>query len=227
MPGSLEALRLLDEVQHLPQLESFDPQRFVARAGEELARMTGETLDDIGAQLDAVGGALVEIDRFTQKCMGIWLDRALANVPAPPQLRRLFGATIVSYDGNLPLFRSRVADALLRIDPAAGAAVAELSAAAEQVLGARGSLRAGMFELARRVTETRLPQVDRASRDRGLNEAERLHWRKARVDVAAVAAHPEMLQGASFADRLSRIEPPPEEPAPEPTGSRFSLLEID
>jgi hypothetical protein len=223
-----QSLRLLDEVLRLPQLEAFDARRFLDGVAEELARLAGgAALDDVGAQLDALGGLLPEIDRFAQRSMGIRLSWALASTPAPPQLHKLLSATVVSYEGNLPLLRQRVADAIARLNPAAADDVTrDVMGAAERALGGRAALRAGVLALAQQTAQARLPSVEHTARDRSLEDAERLRWRRARVDLEQIAARPETLAAGSFAERLAKITPP-DDPEPEPQGSRFSLLEID
>src|SRR6266568_6061002 len=89
------ALRILDEVQHLAQLDALEPAAFVAAIGDE-APPAGATLAELEGQIDAVRGLLDAIDRFAQKGMRIRLLHLADAVPQ--QLRTLLSSTLVSYE---------------------------------------------------------------------------------------------------------------------------------
>jgi hypothetical protein len=212
----MRALRILDEVQHLPQLERFEPAAFVAAAEAEIAA-PGGGLDALAGQLETLRGGLGAIDRFAQKAMRIRLLHAGDGLP--PQLRTLVQTTIVAYQADLPLLRSRIARA-------AGDATDGVLAAAGQVLATRAALRAGVLEIAQRVAAAWIPVADRAARDRSQPDEQRERWNRARADLAAIAARGDALDAGSFEERLARVTPaedPPEEERPH----RFELLEID
>jgi hypothetical protein len=133
-------LSLLDEVQRLPELRSFDAGRFLSALAEEVAG-----LPDAAAQLDCLKQARAAVDRFAEKAMGIHLTHILAETPAPPQLRTLLATTVTAYADNLPLLQSRVAPTFQRMDPRRGDEwTAAIVTAAGQVLALREQLRAGV-----------------------------------------------------------------------------------
>lgn len=221
------ALALLDEVQHLFQLEAFQAGPFLAAAAEE-AVPREESLEALGEVLDALRAALGAVDAFSRKAMGIRLIHLLAASPAPPQLRTLVMSTVTAYAEDTGLLRRRLA-AALRMDRAAAEALAEaVGAAADEVLALRRHLREGLLALCRQVAQQALPWVVRAARDRSRPDEERDRLRRARVDLEQVVANPERIASAAFADRLRACPLPDEEPEPEPRGpDRFSLIEID
>jgi hypothetical protein len=221
---------LLDAVQTLSQLDAFDAARFFERVAAEVAPLAGETLEALGAELDALRGVLAELERFAQKSMTLRLDQALARDPLPRELRLLLTTTIANYAGDRPLLRGRIGIAFSRIDRArADELTARAFEAAERVLDDRAALRAGVSQLVQQIAAARLPSVKKAARDRKRPEAERHEWARARVDLEQLGARPELVESAPFAARLARLPPPPDEPEePEEEGpSRFSLLEID
>jgi hypothetical protein len=224
MSAFAQARRVLDEVQHLAELEAFETARF-AEALRDEASPAGEDLAALGNQLDEPRRLLEEVDRFAQKSMRIRLTSSTDALPQ--QFRTLLFSTIVSYQRDLPLLRGRVAAALGRIDRTTAAGVSErVMQAAEAVLAGRAALRQVVLELAQRIATAWLPTVQRTAGDRSQPEGERRRWGSARLDLERVAANGEAIEAGSFADRLKTIEPPPDEPeAPGP--SRFSLLEID
>ena len=212
------AARVLDEVQNLAQLERFDPRAFAGAAEAELPA-AGTSLDELGSQLDGMRAALDAIDRFAQKEMRIRLIR----VDLPPQLRTLFQTTIVSYERDLPLLRDRVAAAVARLG---AGPIDEVMQAAEQTLATRARLRLGLHQLAQSLAAAWLPVAERAARDRSQPDEQRDRWKRARVDLANLAARGEAIDAGTFAERLARIASP-EDPPDEERPHRFELLEID
>ena len=214
---------MLDEVQSLAELEAFDAQRFLRQAGEF---GPAETLAVLGAQLDRLRALLDAVDRFAQKAMGIRLNQLAAD-PLPPQFRTLLKTTVVAYHGQTDLLRGRVAAALGRIDRQAAAGVTErVLDAAERVLSVHATLRSGVLGLAARVAGERAQVALKKGRDRAL--ADRHDWRRALIDLQQVAAHPQRLETATFAERMKKIPEPEEEPETEAADEkRFSLIEID
>jgi hypothetical protein len=223
MSASPRALRLLDEVQHLAQLERFDATAFLDAAREEM-NPPGATLSALTAQLDGLRDLLGAIDAFAQKSMRIRVTRLDG---LPPQLRTLLYSTVVTYERDLPLLRARVASALARSEASAGAdASARILQMAEAVLAARAALRRGVMELAQRSAVHWLPIAQRAARDRSQPDEERARWKRVCVDLEQLSAHGETLEMGSLAERLDRIATPddlPDEERPD----RFSLLELD
>jgi hypothetical protein len=218
------ALRLLDEVQHLPQLERFDPAAFLAAVRAEL-EPPGASLDDLIRQLDALRGLLGDVDRFAEKSMRIRLVRSPDALP--PQLRTLLHATVVSYERDLSLLRSRISGALARLDPATAAEVTDrVIAMAEEVLAVRATLRQVILDAAPEVAAAWLPIAERAARDRSQPDPARERWKRAWTDLQAVAARGELLETGSTAERLDRMTAPGEPPEEE-RPDRFSLLELD
>ncbi len=232
MVHPITALRWLDQVQRLPQARAFDPRRVLDELERELTLPAGAPLDQLGDGLDTLASALVEIDRFAQRCARIYLAHALAATPAPPQLYTLFATTVLSYADQLALLRQRVAGALVRIAPEAATAARVTDAVVEsleRVLADRAALRDGVLAIARRLAAAQLPSARGAARDRSLSDERRQQWGRARVDLEAIGERPETVAAGSFTERLQRMPSPPEEPEPEvePTKGRFSLIEID
>ncbi len=226
MTAPFRALRQLDEVQHLRQLEGFDAGPLFAALAAEVAESPAATIDELGQQLDALREVLLTIDGFAQKAMGIRLTHVLAAAPLPPQLRTLLKSTVLSYQHDLPLLRSRIAAALGRIDPATGAAVtADVMDSADRVLALRTDLRARLFVVAQDVAAARLPAATQASRSRAHAQPERQRWAQAAIDLEQLSTTPALLAHGTCAERLGLIAPPPDDPDPEPT--RGSLLELD
>src|SRR5215468_4938243 len=200
------ALRILDEIQSLAQLDRLDPATFLA-ALDEAAPPAGAKLDDVGGELDGARGVLGEIDRFTQKAMRIRLHHL--SDPLPQQLRTLLYSTIISYERDPSLLRDRVAAMLGRIDPSTAAALTrQVCDAAARVLATRAALRRGVVELAQRRAAAWLPAARRAARDRTQADEERASWSRARVDLEQIAARGETIEAGSFAERLGKIAPP-------------------
>src|SRR5215470_15216760 len=228
----MSALRILDEIQSLAQLDAFDPASFLA-ALSDAARPAAAKLADVGGELDGARGLLAEIDRFIQKAMRIRLNHL--SDPLPQQLRTLLYTTIAGYERDPALLRDRVAAALGRTNPSTAAALTrEVCDAAERVLALRAALRRGVLELAQRSAAAWLPAARRAARDRTQADDQRESWSRARVDLEQIAARGETIEAGSFADRLKQIVPPPaeepaspDEPEVDPTSKRFSLLELD
>jgi hypothetical protein len=225
---SFPSLRLLDQVQHLSQLESFDQAAFLDAVAADVSSLAGETLSAVGEELDALRGFFDPIDRFAEKDMNIRLTQSLGADPLPRELRLLLRSTILSYTRDLPLLQGRVGAALARIDRHTAAEVTDrVMAAARSVLETCASLRNGVLVLAQRTAAARLPLAQKAAANRSLPTGDRQKWGQARVDLERLSANGEVLLAGSFSERLARIEPPPDEPEPESEGKRFSLLEID
>lgn len=226
MTAPFRALRSLDEVQHLRQLEGLDAGPLFAALAAEVAESAPATPGDLGQQLDALRDVLPTIDAFAQKAMGIRLTHVLASAPLPPQLRTLLKSTVLSYQHDLPLLRSRVAAALGRVDAATGAAVtADVLDAADRVLALRTDLRARLFVVTQDVAAARLPAATQAARSRALAQPDRQRWAQAAIDLEQLSHTPALLAHGTFTERLGLIAPPPDDPEPEPT--RGSLLDLD
>jgi hypothetical protein len=228
MSGFSRALRILDEIQHLPQLERFDPAVFIAAIGEA-APPSPPSLLEVGRELDGVRSLLGEIDRFAQKAMHIRLNPVSDAIPQ--KLRTLLCSTIVAYEREPGLLRERVTSMLGRLDPSTAAGLTDaVCDAAARVLAIRATLRQGVIELSRRTAAAWLPGARRAERDRSQADDERQGWGRARVDLEHIAARGETIDAGSFTERLAGIAPPadaPDETEPDPTATRFSLLELD
>jgi hypothetical protein len=223
-PLALPALGLLDQVQHLRELDALEaagPGRFAAALQGDLGA-GDETLGTLGAQLDALRQALASVDQFARKAMGIRLTHLLATAPVTPQFRTLVASTVTSYAGDTALLRRRLGGSLSE------GLLDEVVAAAERVLGLGQALRRAILELGRQVATAQAPWVQKAGRDRSLPDLERNRLRKARVDLEGLGERPERIGDAPFEERLKAHPLPEEEPVVEATEDRrFSLLEID
>lgn len=204
MSGFSRALRILDEVQNIAALESLDPDRFVD-AIDDLPQTSRLARSDENGPASALLG---EIDRFAAKCMRIRMDHLTCALP--PKIRLLFSATIVAYEREPSLLRGRIAGILGRADPANAASLTDqICDAAVRVLATRQALR--------------LRVIDRAQR-------------APRAGAAAPAALPRPPAGGETSShRGASIQPTVPAPIPvvaeatepDPTSTRFSLLELD
>lgn len=204
---------MLDQVQHVAQLERFDVAAFAAAAREELPA-AGSTLDELGAQLDALRGLVMEVDRFTQKQLRLRLTATLA---LPRQLHALLHTTVIAYEGRLALLRERVGGAL-------GADVDRVMDMAAAALEVRAALRHELAALLPELAARWAPVVRRAIRDRSLADEIRARWKRAEVDLATPTLA--NLEAAPFAERLERI-PTPDDPPDDERPHRFELIELD
>jgi hypothetical protein len=215
---------LLDQVQHLRELEAFEPERFLAALAADLGTRD-EALETLGALLDRLRQALGAVDEFTRKAMGIRMTHVLASAPVTRQLRTLLSATVTSYAEDTALLRRRLSGSVSE------ELLGEITAAAEQVLGLRQALRSGILRYTQQLAGAQAPWVKRASADRTRPDPERRRLRQALVDLEQLAVKPERLATAGFEERLKSIAPPEEElerePEPGQQQNRFSLLEVD
>lgn len=218
---SFQALDLLDPVQHLRELQTFEPARFLTRLREEAGAMA-PTLPSLIARLDGLRHVLGALEHFARKVMGIRLTHVLATAHVAPQLRTLLATTVTSYAGGTELLRRRLAGSL---PPAVLDAVIE---AAGQTLALYTELRDGALQLVQQLGASHTAWLTQAARDRSLPEPERRRLRLARLDLEQLAAHPDRLESAGFEDRIKAYPIPEEEPeVEEPGAARFSLIEID
>ncbi|MFO0575550.1 MAG: hypothetical protein U1A78_16265 [Polyangia bacterium] len=220
-PHPFHALSALDQVQHLRDLESFAPARFLTPLGDEAVALE-PGLPGLVAGLEGLRQVLGAVEGFARKAMGIRLTHVLASAHVAPQLRTLLSTTVTSYGGNTELLRRRLASSL----PAA--VLDEVVAAAERTLALYGELRGGVLELVQHLAAAPPPWLLKEARDRSLPEPERRRLRLLRVDLEQLAARPERLEAAGFEDRIKTYPVPDEEPeVEEPGAPRFSLIEID
>lgn len=215
------SLGLIDQVQHLRELDTLDPTRFRDLLLADLGPHD-ETLPTLGAQLEGLRHALAATERFAGKAMGIRLTHVLANAPVAPQLRTLLATTVTSYAGNSTLLRRRFGASL------SAPLLDEIIAAAEQTVALWMTLRGHVLDRVTELAAAQISWLQRAARVRTLADAERRRLQLARVDLSQLAEKPERIAAASFEDRLKTYPPPEDEPVvEEPAPQRFSLLEID
>lgn len=220
-PLDLPSLSILDQVQHLRELDAVDAARLGAALRSDVGGVD-ETLGTAGAQLDALREALSAVDAFSRKAMGIRLTHVLATAPVTPQFRTLLASTVNSYAGDTALLRRRLGGSLPE------GLLDEVIAAADKVLALRQALRAAVLDVVREVAAAQAPWVQKASRDRSLPDLERNRLRKARVDLEDLAKAPGHVASAPFDERLKAHSMPEEEPViDDGEDRRFSLLEID
>ena len=220
-PHSFHALATLDRVQHLRELEAFEPARFLAPLRDEAGALE-PSLPGLVSGLEGLRQVLGALESFARKAMGIRLTHVLASAHVAPQLRTLLSTTVTAYGGNTELLRRRLASSL----PAA--VLDEVITAAERTLALYTELRGGVLDLVQRLAAGPQPWLIREARDRSLPELERRRLRLLRVDLEQLAARPERLEAAGFEDRIKAYPVPDEEPEVEEAGApRFSLIEID
>lgn len=235
------AVESLDRVQHLADLNQFEPAHFVhalrADLGPQAALDVSESvalLSHVSAQLDALHQVLMAIEPFARKIMGIRLTHALATEPAPPQLRMLLSATILSYAGDLRLLARRFERSL------SVTALDAIVAAAEAVLALRHELQQEVFAIAQALAVAYLPRVAKAARSPLLSDAQRARTRQACLDLQNIVKPPLVLLHSPFEARIKALPVPdadalPADPDEAAAGSkapvgehgRFALLEID
>lgn len=221
------ALRMLDPIHHLPELLAFEPRRLLDALRDEALAVQPATIEALGAHLDDLRAVFDELERFAQKSMHVRMQ-TLAADPVPKQLMTLITSTIVGYANDLPLLRRRILPALERNDRgSADAIMTKIEAAATRVLGELATLRAGVLAIVEQVATARLVDATRLAADAVVPDAERAAWRRARVDLQQLAERGVTITKGRTAERLATIDTPPEEPRPESTADRFSLLEID
>jgi hypothetical protein len=156
-------MRLLDSVQHLAELEAFDPGPFIAALSE------ASSASEVGGEQGGMPGLFDQIDRFTQKAMRIRLNHVTGAVP--PKLATLFATTIVAYEDDPALLRARVVSMLGRVDRSSAASLADqICAAAEKVLAVRASLRRGVAEMVKRQATQDPRPPDRPDRPDGSDD---------------------------------------------------------
>lgn len=235
------ALECLDQVQSLDALNRFEPADFAQALARDIGPPPAAAISDgpalvsqVGARLDALHQALLAIEAFTRRIMGIRLLHGLVSEPVQPQLRTLLSTTILSYAGDLTLLARR----LDRMVPVS--AIDTILAAAEAVLALRHELQLAAFALAQRLATELLPPLARAAGSPLLAEAQRTRLRQAGWDLHSIAQAPEQLLATPFEVRLKGRGIPtdedlhgvlgPGESEPSAGASergRFSLLEID
>jgi len=239
------ALVLLDQVQHLQDLNQFEPLALLdaleADLGPQVSADGAEAdrlLAQIAAQLDALHQVLSAIEPFARKIMGIRLLHALASEPVSPQLRPLLSATILSYAGDLRVLAQRLERSV------SVTALDAILAAAEAVLALRHELQQGVFAIGQRLARGYLPQVQRAARSPLVSTAHATRLRQVFVDLQKITESPLRLLAEPIEARLKKLPAPeadvlsspssqdapetasqPE--APSSAHGRFALLEID
>jgi hypothetical protein len=222
----LPSLDALEKVQHLDELDRFQPAPFISALQADLGNGV-QTLATLSAQLDGLHEALLAIEPFTRKAMGIRLTHVLAAEPVPPQLRTLLSATVVSYASDMPLLRRRFGRSL------SAPLLDVIISTAERVLALRQALRDSILDLVRRmaVAHAQAPWLKNGARNGSLQDAERFRLRLATFDLQKLAERPEELAVERFEARLKKISLPDEESqdedANDATDRRFSLLEVD
>jgi len=242
------ALNHLDQVQHLRDLNHFDPAQFLqaleADLGPEAAADIPEAeplLAHATAQLDALHQVLSAIEPFARKIMGIRMLHTLSSEPVSPQLRALLSATILSYAGDLRVLAQRLERSV------SVATLDAILAAAESVLALRHELQTGVFALGQRLAQAYLLRLARAARSPLLSTAQAARMRQAFVDLQQVAQTPLRLLHEPFEARIKKLPVPDAEvlgdalaaaagesrvenrsaDATDRPHGRFALLEID
>ena len=238
------ALEHLDRVQHLSDLNEFEPEHFFHALQVDLGPDAAADVADAdpllaraSAQLDALHQVLAAIEPFARKIMGIRLLHVLSNEPVSPQLRPLLSATILSYAGDLRVLAQRLERSV------SVTALDAILAAAEAVLELRHTLQQGVFVLGQRVATSYLPRVVKAARSPLLSAAQATRARQAVLDLQQVAQTPLRLLAEPFEARIKKLPVPEADALPEPepnrrsdaspgaeipsTHGRFALLEID
>lgn len=224
---SKSAQQLLDEVYRLNQLEALAPETYRDRLADELA---GEvvTLADVESQDARLRAALIAIDTFSSQAMRIRLEHVLhddTSIAKP--FRTYLVSAIGSYAHDLDLLRSRVRDAVERIDPRrAGDTADNVVGAARAVLDQREALRGAVLDLARNLAAAVVPVAQWNARRASVADDERRRWTAIRRDQQLVMDAPTRLDAAPLVEReqaLPESNEPPEE-VYEPT--RGELIEL-
>jgi hypothetical protein len=238
------ALDHLDRVQHLPDLNHFEPADFLRALESDLgpdSALDGAEAErlilSLAAQLDALHQVLSAIEPFSRKIMGIRLLHTLTTEPVPPQLRMLLSATILSYAADLRVLAERLERSV------SVPTLDAILAAAEAVLALRHELQQGVFAIAQRLAASSLPHLREAALSPLLSTAQAARAGKAYADLQAILQSPLRLLAEPFEARIKKLQAPAledlsapaaegvgaggaAEAAPSPHG-RFALLEID
>lgn len=232
-PKTYSAHHLLDEILHLPQLVSFSPERFTILLVEEVSDgiKTDPDPEELKRHLDGLLVLLGEVERFTQKAMGIRLNHALSEAPVTPQFRTLLTATVTAYAADISVLRERIVASLRGITQERAQEIADqVERAASEVLHLRQSLRGGIEQTVRMLCEKSLPCARRRANDRLLPDKERHAYKLLREDLEHLAQRPRAIveKPQGYDERIKQYIPR-EDPVEDPQvqGERFSLLEID
>jgi hypothetical protein len=224
--GGRTAQQLLDAVQSLVQIDSFDPDAYAERLAAELAGRV-EAVSTLETRDDDLRTALTAIDTYVARCMRIQLDHVLASdssVATP--LRKVLAGTVTSYADDLGVLRQRVLSVAMRVDARRADDTADaVVAIARRVLDDRHGLYERVLGVARALATAAIPIARQAARDRNREDAVRLRWTAVRRDLELVAEDPARIIAARLTDRLKTLVVPeePVEEAPELT--RGELIE--
>ncbi len=224
--GGRTAQQLLDAVQSLVQIDSFDPDAYAERLAAELAGRV-EAVATLETRDDGLRAALTAIDTYVSRCMRIRLDHVLAgdsSVATP--LRKVLAGTVTSYADDLEVLRQRVLSVAMRVDARRADDTADaVVAIARRVLDDRHALYERVLAIARALATAAVPIARQAARDRNREDAVRLRWTAVRRDLELVVEDPARIIPARLTDRLKTLVVPeePVEEAPELT--RGELIE--
>lgn len=229
MLDDVEAQHILDHVQSLPHIGALeaDPHAYADQLATELGPVTSR--DEITTRDDRLRTALARIDELSTRVMRIRLDHVLANEQAlAPPTRKVFAATVVSYEDKLELLASRAADVASRGGSRDPAAIADAVVdAARATLALRAALRHGILALIAQLSAASVPLADQTARDRRLEEAQRRAWSAVRRELEATAAQPARVVAADFTARLAAWPAQLDEPDPSSEPTVADLIELD
>ena len=217
----MTASQLLDQAHSLARLEALAaaPEAYAAQLAHELGPAT--SLAELEARDAQLRVALAAIAALVERAARLHLDHALADdrsIAAPT--RKVFASTVASYAGRLDVLEARARDVAARGgSPSPTSVAARVTECAQAALALGDALRAG--------AATAAPLADRLARDRTLDDATRRRWSAARRDLETLAARPEAIAAAPFADRLAAWPDQLDEPAPEPEVTFADMIELD
>ena len=217
----MSARHLLDRVQTLAQIGALEaaPEQYAA-----------EVVAELSAELDVRDGALADalrhIDDTCTRVMRIQLEHGADAIPLPT--RRVFAATIVSYEHQLPLLCDRVLDVARRARLANPEGLAAVAVdAARATLALRTALRTPVLAAIRDSAEAAVADADRQARDRRLDDSQRKRWSAVRRELEAVAGDAARILTAPFASRLATWPEQIDEPDPQAEPTFADMIEID
>jgi hypothetical protein len=220
---------LLDQVHSLDSVTALEgaPRSYAERLAEELPPPTAR--DEIATRDERLRAALARIDAMCERVMRLRLEHVLANEPAiAVPTRKVFAATVVSYDDNLELLETRARDIAGRggsPDPArAAAAVVD---AARATLALRAALRQGVLALIAELAASSIELADGHARDRRLDENVRRAWSAVRRELEITAAQPTRVIAADFSTRLASWPDQLDDPDPADDPTVADLIELD
>lgn len=217
----MSARHILDRVQSLTAIAALEaePECYAVEVVAELP-------PDVETRDAALADALRHIDETATRVMRIQLEHGADAIPLPT--RRVFAATVVSYEHQLPLLCDRVLDVARRARIASPEGVAAAAVdGARATLALRTALRTPLLAAIRDSAAAAIADADRQARDRTLDDVQRKRWSAVRRELEAVASDAARILTAAFGARVAAWPEQIDEPDPQAEPTFADMIEID